>query len=470
MAIDPRIALQVKPIQLDNPAEVQQRALTMQNLMQQQEARQMEMAKAQRMEQAETTMADLYRNSVGADGQINRGALTTGMAGAGLGNRIPKMQADFAETDKTKAETFYKDAQTGEINHKRLKASIDDMNSSMSSLLVNPSVTPEQVINKIQERVALGVLPAEQGAIMARSLPPDPTELRRFLRGKILEGMENSKRLEAVMPKTEYKDTGKKLVPVDMNSLTNPNPTELGKTTTFGEDLSAETQRRGQDSTAATQRRGQDMSAASSRYSADTSAKTQRDIAEKGIKGLEIKEGANGQFHVINKGDGTSRVVTGAGGEPILSKDSLVSKDAKQKLRLDQNISQARELLDQGPTGSGAGALADRGAAFFGGTLPGGAEATKLKALSGWMTSNVPRMEGPQSNADTQLYREMAAAIGDETLPIARRRAALDSLEKTMSDYNEVNGVFVTNKGVPGGGSPPSKPKVRPPLSAFGGR
>jgi len=49
-------------------------------------------------------------------------------------------------------------------------------------------------------------------------------------------------------------------------------------------------------------------------------------------------------------------------------------------------------------------------------------------------------MEGPQSDADTRLYREMAGRVGDETLSIQRRLDALDEVEKIYSKYGKSTG------------------------------
>ena len=73
----------------------------------------------------------------------------------------------------------------------------------------------------------------------------------------------------------------------------------------------------------------------------------------------------------------------------------------------------------------------------------------QLKLISGWMVSNVPRMEGPQSDFDVQNYREMAATVGDSTVPIGDRMAALKTLRTLQSKYTKT-----PNKGSP--------PKLQP--------
>lgn len=101
---------------------------------------------------------------------------------------------------------------------------------------------------------------------------------------------------------------------------------------------------------------------------------------------------------------------------------------------------QALKLLDTNPTGSGAGALADSALNFIGQPTKAGNVAQSLEAVSGWMVANVPRMEGPQSNADVINYQTMAGRIGDRTLPVESRKAALREVIALQNKYAELNG------------------------------
>jgi hypothetical protein len=101
---------------------------------------------------------------------------------------------------------------------------------------------------------------------------------------------------------------------------------------------------------------------------------------------------------------------------------------------------QAMKLLDASPTGSGAGALADSALNFVGQPTKGGNVAQSLEAVAGWMVANVPRMEGPQSNADVLNYQTMAGRVGDRTLPAETRKAALREVIALQNKYAELNG------------------------------
>ena len=88
------------------------------------------------------------------------------------------------------------------------------------------------------------------------------------------------------------------------------------------------------------------------------------------------------------------------------------------------------------PTASGVGSYADTAAGFFGKTLTGAPEADVLRAIGGALTSKMPRMEGPQSDLDQKLYREMAGQVGDAGIPIERRLLALKEVERLWAKYD----------------------------------
>lgn len=111
-------------------------------------------------------------------------------------------------------------------------------------------------------------------------------------------------------------------------------------------------------------------------------------------------------------------------------------KDATEALAL---IKQARQILPNA-TGSYGGWAVDQGARFFGASTPGAEASAKLKAIGGMLTSKMPKMSGPQSNADAALYAEMAGKVGDETLPIQTRMAALDTVEEIQLRHSGQGG------------------------------
>ncbi len=93
------------------------------------------------------------------------------------------------------------------------------------------------------------------------------------------------------------------------------------------------------------------------------------------------------------------------------------------------------EALIEEATGSGAGVARDAAMGFIGMSNDSANAAEQLKTLQGWLVSNVPRMEGPQSDFDVKNYQQMAAAIGDPLLPPERKKAALNGLIGILKKY-----------------------------------
>lgn len=94
------------------------------------------------------------------------------------------------------------------------------------------------------------------------------------------------------------------------------------------------------------------------------------------------------------------------------------------------------EPLLQKATESLAGATMDAAGRLVGVSTEGSRAAAQLKTLEGALVMKMPRMEGPQSNMDQQLYRQMAAQIGDAGTPSEERQAAVDILRMLNAKYS----------------------------------
>jgi hypothetical protein len=90
-------------------------------------------------------------------------------------------------------------------------------------------------------------------------------------------------------------------------------------------------------------------------------------------------------------------------------------------------------LIDQS-TGSGAGRLVDIGAGFVGQATKGAIAIGKIAPIADLVLKMVPRFEGPQSNKDTQSYKEAAGQLADPTLPTAIRKEAGKTVLRIMTE------------------------------------
>jgi chaperonin cofactor prefoldin len=105
-------------------------------------------------------------------------------------------------------------------------------------------------------------------------------------------------------------------------------------------------------------------------------------------------------------------------------------------------------LIDQS-TGSGAGRLADIGAGFFGQATEGAIAIGKLKPIQDLVLKMIPRFEGPQSDKDTQSYKEAAGQLADPTLPTKiRKEAGRTVLRLMQSRKNQFVSPELASEGI----------------------
>jgi hypothetical protein len=121
-----------------------------------------------------------------------------------------------------------------------------------------------------------------------------------------------------------------------------------------------------------------------------------------------------------------------------VQRDSAKIDEAKKYGQFSAAADRAIDLLKQGPTGSGFGSMVDSAAGFFGKSTQGADISSQLKTVSGWLTSNVPRMQGPQSDRDVINYQVMAGNVGNEKLPINQRLAAAQEVKRLQDKYADL--------------------------------
>lgn len=165
--------------------------------------------------------------------------------------------------------------------------------------------------------------------------------------------------------------------------------------------------------------------------------------------------------------DGRTNRVLGKGPK-LTDAGKLENKRQFNMTGIGQTIQEAEELLTGKsgkalPTGSGVGTAVDFAAGLVGASPSGAAEATTLKAIGGALVSKMPRMEGPQSDKDVMLYKEMAGKVGDSTVPRAQRIAALEKVKDLWAKYERLNPGAFADRRTPD--EPPAgavRPRGRP--------
>jgi hypothetical protein len=157
----------------------------------------------------------------------------------------------------------------------------------------------------------------------------------------------------------------------------------------------------------------------------------------------------------------------GAIGKPSATFEKTAALQKQQGRDLDLAIKELTEatkdkgLIDQS-TGSGAGRLVDVAAGFAGQATPGAIAIAKLKPIADIALKMVPRFEGPQSDKDTQTYKEAAGQLADPSLPTEiRKQAGKEVLRLMKARKGQFVNEAMANEGIGAGGVDTSNPLLK---------
>jgi len=146
--------------------------------------------------------------------------------------------------------------------------------------------------------------------------------------------------------------------------------------------------------------------------------------------------------------------------------------EAQQKIADAQSVvgllQEAAPYLKQA-TGSTAGSVRDSALGLIGQSTAAGRDSARLAAIGGQLVSKMPKMSGPQSDKDVQLYKEMAGRIGDPSVPSDVKQAAAETIMRLNQKYLQQNAGSIPAKAlesVRGGGTAPSMDDL---LKKYGG-
>lgn len=135
----------------------------------------------------------------------------------------------------------------------------------------------------------------------------------------------------------------------------------------------------------------------------------------------------------INAGAGVGK------GKPSATFEKTQAQQKQLKLDLDSTISELEKATAKGgliekATGSGAGAMVDATAGFFGNATEGSIAIGSLKPIYDKVLKMVPRFEGPQSDKDTASYNDAAGNLANPNTPKATKLAAAKEILRLMKE------------------------------------
>lgn len=138
----------------------------------------------------------------------------------------------------------------------------------------------------------------------------------------------------------------------------------------------------------------------------------------------------------------TNAAITQAGGSAAATnaaKNAAEQGQAFQQRQADarktlSDLDEVDQLLPKA-TGGAFGRAVDTAAASVNHSTDTAKASAQLDILAGRLTSAVPRMQGPQSDRDVELYQKQAGDLANRSLPIATRQAAAKELRRLQMKY-----------------------------------
>lgn len=164
--------------------------------------------------------------------------------------------------------------------------------------------------------------------------------------------------------------------------------------------------------------------------------------------------------------DGSAVPISSPAGQPVTKANPTTKNSIAEEQQRTQKVSvtlDAIEGLLDDATGSGIGRLVDGGARLFGVATKGDVATAQLGTLGGQLVALMPKMSGPQSDKDVEMYKQMAGKLDDPSIPIEIRRAALGTIRELNDKYGEMN--EARGQSIPYANAKPSG--SRPPVTSF---
>lgn len=205
MALDPNIALGVKPLELANPLAQYGQVAAIQNAQNQNALAQFQLGAARRQEESQNALSDVYQRSINPEtGEIDKKLLLSNVAKSRAAHLLPDIQAKLLETETKQANL----KKTGiETEEKQFKLTKDKLTHGWQSLGDAP--TPQAAIEKLNEGVKKGYFDFATASKETQQLQNmSPQEYQQYRIQKIMGLLDAKDQLTTMLPKTRDRDIG----------------------------------------------------------------------------------------------------------------------------------------------------------------------------------------------------------------------------------------------------------------------
>ncbi len=392
MAIDPSIISGLKQPQFESPTNALMQLLQVQHLKQGVATGAQEAEEYQRGRQSEQLVSNMLAK------QLMPAEVTQGLAAAGFGKQAmayTKQQGDMASQQANTKKVI---SDTGKTDHETAVHQFEMAGQLASAWAKDPGVTQQGIRSGLAAAAHSKIISPEIYQAKLTELdavPQDSKSLNQWAMGTLQQVMKAKESMPFLVP--------------DANTLAS-NATSIANN-----------------------------KANNARAAADAAAT--RAQADRHFNVKEAREGTAPKGQVV-QGDAGPMIVdprTGRATPVTMNGAPVAPKGTAQKVQDAHSIGNlldlAGPLLDTA-THSRIGQAYDATLAAAGQSTEGAQAAAQLRALEGALISKVPKMSGPQSDKDVLLYRQMAGQIGDPSVPVETRRAALKTVREITARYS----------------------------------
>ena len=402
MALDPSIPLGIKPVQIESPLNQMAKMYEMQNAVQSNKLNQFKMDEYTRGVAEDEAVRNYFAQQDRTSPDFVKGLYGVSPK---IGQAYEKSQLEALKERAAIGET---ESKTKTADFERKSKQLNIMGQSFGYVRTNP--TPQAATMALNYLVSNGVIDKaqadEQLAVIAAD--PSPANIKALADQGFMAVLSAKEQL----PTFQMQSTGGATRVLGINPVT-------GKADVVQGSQAKLTATPGELMTDARERERIRLG-------------ERRDI----VSNQQVSE--DGTVTSFNKFGEIIGTVKGVG-KP--SAQFTKSKEQSKKLNTDltlaitelTNATKDGGLIDQS-TGSGAGRAYDVAQGFFGKTNPGAIAGAKLGPIADLALKMVPRFEGPQSDKDTQSYKEAAGQLANTSLPNEIRKEAGKTVLRLMKN------------------------------------
>lgn len=212
MALDPNIALGVRPLELANPLTQYGQIAQLQSAQNQNQLAQYQLGAAQRQDLAQNALSEAYKSAFNPEtGAVNNAMVLKSLANAGAGHMIPDVQAKLFKAEQEKAALK---KTTTETSGMEFKQRIDKATKAISDIAALNS--PQEAMASIDQHLANGDIDQQKADMLKGQLAQAPS-FNAWQKGMLTNILDAKERLTMTAPKPTATNLGGKIVFLDLN-------------------------------------------------------------------------------------------------------------------------------------------------------------------------------------------------------------------------------------------------------------